>query len=146
MVFAARSALTVQLSLALPLRFQVARSVAVASLPSLSRRWSGGGGGGPSRLRDTIASFLLVGGAAGVAATPLPLATAIGITSAIAASSIIYIVPSLVDLRGVGGGGGGGGRGGLARKCASYLSLVVGGVVLVFGTIFSITGGGAGGG
>ena len=81
----ARVALSLQLSLALPLRFFVARKAIGASIASLRGR--------------ALLSAALVGSATGLAILPLSLAAVLGIVSSVCASIIIYILPAVVDLR-----------------------------------------------
>jgi amino acid permease len=153
LVLAARAGLALQLSLALPLRFHVARDcvldVLLAGRGGGKGKGKGKGKGGFAKGHAPFAyrcaaALLLVGSAAAIASTELPLDTAIGLTSAIAASSIIYIVPSLVDLRGAALADGTPAprrpwRELSARNAASLLSLAVGAVVLVTGTITNLT-------
>jgi len=124
-VLVARAALAVQLTLALPLRFFVARSVLPAG--PQGRRWPRWGLAG-----------LLVASAAGLAATPLPLAVAIGFTSSICASVIIYILPAVIDLKS--GAEPGARRAGTLRRALSALSLPVGLFVLVAGALANLMG------
>eukprot|EP00429_Kryptoperidinium_foliaceum_P052067 CAMPEP_0176088804 /NCGR_PEP_ID=MMETSP0120_2-20121206/44466_1 /TAXON_ID=160619 /ORGANISM="Kryptoperidinium foliaceum, Strain CCMP 1326" /LENGTH=476 /DNA_ID=CAMNT_0017422665 /DNA_START=35 /DNA_END=1465 /DNA_ORIENTATION=+ len=85
LVASARVAVAIQLTLALPMRFFVARQ---ALVPNLKRF--------PARLS---ASALLVGSAAVLAIMPLSLATVLGLVSSVCASFIIYILPAYVDLK-----------------------------------------------
>eukprot|EP00929_Paragymnodinium_shiwhaense_P026715 TRINITY_DN15822_c0_g1_i3.p1 TRINITY_DN15822_c0_g1~~TRINITY_DN15822_c0_g1_i3.p1 ORF type:complete len:162 (+),score=27.60 TRINITY_DN15822_c0_g1_i3:252-737(+) len=82
LVFAIRVANVLKLAFALPLRFNVARSV------FLERRH------GNSRLLHVGLTTLLVSAAVGIAACPLRLSNVIGVTSAVCASFIIYIFPA----------------------------------------------------
>eukprot|EP00928_Gymnodinium_smaydae_P005215 TRINITY_DN11791_c0_g2_i1.p1 TRINITY_DN11791_c0_g2~~TRINITY_DN11791_c0_g2_i1.p1 ORF type:complete len:486 (+),score=30.16 TRINITY_DN11791_c0_g2_i1:69-1526(+) len=122
LVLVARAALAIQLTLALPLRFFVARSVIAGQRPeSCTKRWS--------------VSFVLVLSAASLAGTGLPLSVAIGVTSSICASLIIYIMPSLIDLKLSPKQ-----SSGKLRRLVSLLSLPIGFFVLLAGTIANLTG------
>jgi len=81
----ARGALAAQLSLALPMRFFVARRTVGAGVSSLFGR--------------VLLSASLVGSATFLAVLPLSLALVLGVTSSVCASMIIYILPALVDLK-----------------------------------------------
>jgi len=113
LVLLARAALTVQLTLALPMRFLVAR-----------RSILGDKGGLVGRL---TLSGALVAAAAGMAVLPLNLATVMGITSSICASMIIYILPAIIDLKTQ--------LPGQLRKAVSALCLLIGVFVMVAGLL-----------
>ncbi|XRB12046.1 sodium-coupled neutral amino acid transporter [Pseudoscourfieldia marina] len=81
MVLFARCALAVQLIFALPLRFHVARDVLVDAYND-------------DMMKVRLVTFALVASAAAAAAPPVPLRTAIGLTSAVCASVVIYIIPA----------------------------------------------------
>jgi len=118
----AKAALAIQLTLALPLRFMVARSAICSSFSSWQRRW--------------LLSAVLVASAAAIASTPIPLATTIGITSSVCASMIIYILPALIDLSVKSPG--------VMRHLLSLMSLPVGLFVLLAGTAANVFGASAG--
>lgn len=117
LVVIAKAALTLQLTLALPLRFFVARR-------TLNDTEDG-------KVRWALAG-VLVGSAAALASLQLSLATVLGIVSSICASMIIYILPALVDLRLQ--------RPGFVRKCFSVVNLTVGTFVLVAGLAANVMG------
>jgi len=123
LIMSARLALSVQLALALPMRFFIAG------------RTIGGDSNSPA-VRIGLAG-LLVGSALALAVTPLSLATAMGITSSICASMIIYILPAIVDLRI--------GLKGTARRLLSLLSLVVGIFIFAGGLTANLLGVAVGG-
>jgi len=99
-----------------PLRINVSRGVLAHDAP---------------RLRHATVTTALYASAFLLAITDLPLETAIGVTSAVCASMIIYIVPSVVDLK-------------LRAKippekrafrtCAALVSILVGCAAFAFGT------------
>lgn len=122
MVLLAKEALLVQLTLALPMRFFVARKSILGDKASFVARVS--------------LSAVLVGAAAGLAVLPLNLATVMGVTSSICASMIIYILPAIIDLRTQ--------LPGRFRKVASMLSLLVGVIVMVAGLLANALGVAAG--
>eukprot|EP00928_Gymnodinium_smaydae_P032741 TRINITY_DN23635_c0_g1_i1.p1 TRINITY_DN23635_c0_g1~~TRINITY_DN23635_c0_g1_i1.p1 ORF type:complete len:453 (-),score=40.86 TRINITY_DN23635_c0_g1_i1:282-1640(-) len=121
---AARIALTVQLTLALPMRFFVTRRTIGGDLPGTASR-------------SALAAFL-VASATALAVTPLSLATAMGVTSSICASMIIYILPAVVDLKIQ--------LPGPFRKMMSVVSLCVGIFILAAGTAANLLGVAVGGG
>ncbi|KAL3926125.1 MAG: hypothetical protein SGPRY_003449 [Prymnesium sp.] len=84
LIWCARVALSVQLSLALPMRFFVARR---SVCPQVH---------GP--VGRAMLALCLVGSSSVLAILPLPLASVLGIVSSICASMIIYILPAIVDL------------------------------------------------
>jgi amino acid permease len=123
LVLLARVALSVQLSLALPMRFFVTRRTV---------------GGQVTGLAGRIAlSAALVGSATLLAILPLSLAMVLSVVSSVCASMIIYILPALLDLkfriadpllpRGL-------------RLCCSVVSLLVGCFVLVGGLAGNLLG------
>ena len=83
MVLFARIALVLQLCFALPLRFHVARGVIIDERSATE--WS-----------LCLTTALLVVSAAAFASPPVGLKTTIGLTSAICASVVIYVLPSRV--------------------------------------------------
>lgn len=85
-VAAVRGMLVTQLVFALPLRFNVARCVISSRVPS------------PGPRTHVLLTVGLVASAAGLAACPLRLNVAIGVTSAVCASFIIYIFPAALEL------------------------------------------------
>mmetsp|Transcript_68357 Transcript_68357/g.222310 ORF Transcript_68357/g.222310 Transcript_68357/m.222310 type:complete len:457 (+) Transcript_68357:91-1461(+) len=129
LVYCARVALATQLSLALPMRFFIARRSFDCGVTSLAGRLSLSAG--------------LVGSATGLAILPLSLATVLGLVSSVCASMIIYILPALVDLS-------------LQlpdpllpgrmRQAVSMVSLSVGAFVLVGGLAANLLGISVGGG
>lgn len=119
MVRGAKVALCLQLTLALPLRFFVARKTIQDARPSLA--------GSNSSL-----ALVLVFGATAAALPDISLATVLGIVSGICASMIIYILPAIVDLKlrpTISGSRLCGTD--LANLLVSLLSLIVGGLILV---------------
>uniref|UniRef100_A0A7S1AKW4 Amino acid transporter transmembrane domain-containing protein n=1 Tax=Noctiluca scintillans TaxID=2966 RepID=A0A7S1AKW4_NOCSC len=115
-VVLARTALSVQLTLALPMRFFVSRKTLASEMP-LSKR--------------VLTAFLLVGSATVVASLPISLATTIGIVSSICATMIIYILPAIVDLRIA--------LPGMLRRTGSLVSLSFGVFVMIGGLVGNIT-------
>jgi amino acid permease len=85
LVLLARVALSVQLSLALPMRFFVTRTTIGRHVTSPSGR--------------ALLSAGLVGSATLLAILPLSLAVVLSVVSSVCASSIIYILPALLDLK-----------------------------------------------
>jgi len=127
-VLVAKVALAVVLTMSLPMRFFVARSVFSASCSeTLKMRW--------------LASALLVLSAAALASSPVQLSVAIGVTSSICASGIIYILPALIDLsvdkESIATN--------VLRSACSILSLVLGFTLLLAGTVTNLMGAGVGG-
>lgn len=115
----AKVMLVVQLTLAMPMRFVVLRTCVFGDVAlSVSRR--------------VINAIVTVGAACGLACLPLPLETSIGIVSSIGASSIIYIFPAIIDLRLK--------LDGWVRLAISTISLAVGLIILVGGTLGNIIG------
>merc|ERR1712137_81711 len=115
----AKLILILQLTLAMPMRFVVLRACVFGDVPqSLSRR--------------VINAVVSVGAAAGLACLPLPLSSAIGVVSSIGASCIIYIFPAIIDLKL--------NSRGWVYKIISVISLIVGLIILVFGTVANIVG------
>ncbi|CAJ1337151.1 unnamed protein product, partial [Effrenium voratum] len=115
MIWGAKVALCFQLTLALPLRFFVARKTIQDARPSL----------GESRARMALA-FVLVFGATVTALPDISLAMVLGIVSGICASMIIYVLPAIIDLRVRHQG-----HCRCARLLASLVSLIVGLFILV---------------
>lgn len=128
-VLFARCALSVQLTLALPMRFFVTRRT-IANL-----RKSNGDQKELSQFSRIGLSAVLVGSAAFLAALPLRLETVLGITSSVCASMIIYIMPAMVDLWFQLPG-----RFKILRLTASLVSLVVGLFVFAGGLAANILG------
>lgn len=123
-VVVARAMVAVQLTLALPMRFHVARTTALGGRNVLF-------GIQGLKLRASV-GLLLVASAAGLAALPLPLATVLGLTSSVCASMIIYILPAFLDLKLQ--------LPGVLRKATSVLSLLVGAFVLAGGLASNVMG------
>jgi len=117
-VLSARVSLAVQLTLALPMRFFVARKTVVGDALSLPMR--------------VITSGGLVVSATILAILPISLATVLGIVSSICASMIIYILPAFVDLRLR--------LPGTMRIGASAVSLLVGTFILTAGFLANLFG------
>lgn len=118
LVLLAKVALAVQLTLALPMRFFVARRTLAENLGCAGR---------------VAMSAVLVGSATSLATIPgLSLATVLGVVSSVCASMIIYILPAIVDLRM--------GVPGLMRKIGSVISLLVGMFVLFAGLVANVMG------
>lgn len=118
MVLLAKAMLSVQLTLALPMRFFVARKSVFGEAMAPSTRW--------------FVSGLSVFCAAALAVLPLPLNAVMGVTSSICASMIIYILPAVIDLKLQ--------LPGLARKMLSAVSLPIGIFVLLAGTAANVMG------
>jgi len=118
LILFARGAVALQLTLALPLRFYVARTT-IASNESRC-------------IKLVLLSGALVGSAVALAALPLSLATVLGITSSVCASIIIYILPAVIDLRLA--------LPGRLRKIFSIFSLLVGLFVLTAGLVANVLG------
>merc|ERR1740121_2824906 len=95
------------------MRFLVARQTISSGL-----NWE------PGVRGRTLLSTVLVASATTLAVLPLSLATAIGVTSSVCASMIIYILPAVVDLRLQ--------LPGVLRKAASVISLLTG-LFILFG-------------
>ncbi|CAE7240273.1 slc38a2 [Symbiodinium sp. CCMP2592] len=124
MVRGAKVALCLQLSLALPLRFFVARKTIQDARQSLA--------GSNSSL-----ALILVFGATAAALPDISLATVLGIVSGICASMIIYILPAIVDLRlrpNISGSRLSGTD--LANLLVSLLSLLVG-ILILLGSLWA---------
>jgi len=118
MVLLAKLMLSVQLTLALPMRFFVTRRSLLGDAMGPVQRW--------------LASGVFVAAAAALATLPLQLNMVMGITSSICASMIIYILPSFIDLKLQ--------LPGFARKVLSAVSLPIGCFVLVAGTVANLMG------
>lgn len=123
LVVLARAALATQLTLALPMRFFVARRTLSGSLGwgALER------GTGRAALAGA-----LVASATALAIMPLSLATVLGVVSSVCASMIIYILPAYVDLRLR--------LPGALRKAGSVLNLLVGLFILLGGLTANLLG------
>lgn len=118
LVLLAKVALAVQLTLALPMRFFVARRTVAENLGFAGR---------------VALSAVLVASATFLATIPgLSLATVLGVVSSVCASMIIYILPAIVDLRM--------GLPGFVRKIGSVVSLLVGMFVLIAGLVANLMG------
>eukprot|EP00927_Polykrikos_kofoidii_P022904 TRINITY_DN2124_c0_g1_i2.p1 TRINITY_DN2124_c0_g1~~TRINITY_DN2124_c0_g1_i2.p1 ORF type:complete len:482 (+),score=62.14 TRINITY_DN2124_c0_g1_i2:117-1448(+) len=116
-----RGAVALQLTLALPLRFSVARDSVARDL-GLSQR--------------VCVAACIVGSAAGLAALPLSLKVVLSITSSICASLIIYILPAILDFKSD--------VPGFGRRCVSVASFITGFFIMaggLGGTIFGLAAG-----
>lgn len=117
LVLFAKASLCLQLTLALPLRFFVARKTLL------------GDAGGCARA---LVAFALVSSATLLALPEISLALVLGLTSSVCASMIIYILPAIIDLKLQ--------LPGFWRKVASLVSFLLGCYILVAGVYANIVG------
>mmetsp|Transcript_7113 Transcript_7113/g.23575 ORF Transcript_7113/g.23575 Transcript_7113/m.23575 type:complete len:164 (+) Transcript_7113:126-617(+) len=123
-VAVARVALVVQLSVALPLRFHVVRNVVIEELALEA----------PTRAQESGVVAAVVALALVVAAKLRALHLALGLTSAVGASCIIYILPGLAHLAHARRSN----PAPAAPPLRALLLLLVGLFVLVFGTATNV--------
>lgn len=118
LVLFAKASLCLQLTLALPLRFFVARKTLLGDATAGCAR--------------CLVAFVLVFSATLLALPEISLALVLGLTSSVCASMIIYILPAIIDLKLQ--------LPGVWRKVASLVSFLVGAYILVAGVYANIVG------